>query len=397
MRLNHRTRASSSVVSRSGKGGELYIGLMSGTSIDAIDSAIVKCNNGKTTLVATREHSIPGKTRDRIARISASGEDEIEHLGRLDRELGNLFGEAALALLQQAKVDAQDIAAIGSHGQTIRHRPPSGLTHSEQSFTLQIGDPNTIAEQTGITTVADFRRRDIAAGGEGAPLAPGFHAAVFARPDINRAIVNIGGIANASILRGTELLAGYDTGPGNTLLDNWVLKQRGAPYDKNGNWAAEGEVIEPLLQMLLSHPYFKKTGPRSTGKEAFNLDWLNQCLATLPEIETRDVQATLAELTAVSIIKGIANSGIEIKEVYICGGGAHNTDLMRRLYNKLAPVVLDSTMAIGMHPDWVEAAAFAWLAHQTLEQLAGNAPVVTGAAGPRILGGIFPGNRILKD
>ncbi|MEH6569419.1 MAG: anhydro-N-acetylmuramic acid kinase [Halioglobus sp.] len=383
-------------MSRNDKGEDLYIGLMSGTSIDAIDSAIVKYQDGKITLVATREHSIPGKTRDRIAKISETGDDEIERLGRLDKELGILFGEATLALLQQAKLAAHDIAAIGSHGQTIRHRPPSGLTHPDQSFTLQIGDPNTIAEQTGITTVADFRRRDIAAGGEGAPLAPGFHAAVFAQPGINRAIVNIGGIANASILRGTDLIAGYDTGPGNTLLDNWILKQRGTPYDKSGNWAAEGLVSEPLLQILLSHPYFTKTGPRSTGKEAFNLDWLDQCLSTLPKMEARDIQATLAELTAASIVKGIANSGIEIEEVYICGGGAHNTDLMRRLYNELTPVVLDSTIAIGMHPDWVEAAAFAWLARQTLEQLAGNAPVVTGAAGPRILGGIFPGNTILK-
>lgn len=385
----HRTLVSSGAVT-------LYIGLMSGTSIDAIDSAIVEYKDGKPTLSATREHSIPQKTRDRIASISASGDDEIERLGRLDRELGILFADAALALLQEAKIEACDIAGIGSHGQTIRHRPPSGLTRPDQSFTLQIGDPNTIAERTGITTVADFRRRDIAAGGEGAPLAPGFHAAVFAQLGINRAIVNIGGIANASILSGTELLAGYDTGPGNTLLDNWILKQRGTPYDQNGNWAAEGDVSAPLLQILLGHPYFSQTGPRSTGKEDFNLNWLNQCLASLSEIHTQDVQATLAELTAVSIVDGIANSGIEIEEVYICGGGAHNTDLMRRLYNKLTPIVLDSTIAIGIDPDWVEAAAFAWLARQTLEQLAGNAPVVTGATGPRILGGVYPGNGVLR-
>jgi anhydro-N-acetylmuramic acid kinase len=380
----------------SGSGEHLYIGLMSGTSIDAIDSAIVAYKDGTPTLRATREHSIPQKTRSRIAEISASGDDEIERLGRLDRELGILFGDAALALLQEAKVAASDITGIGSHGQTIRHRPPSALAHPDQSFTLQIGDPNTIAERTGITTVADFRRRDIAAGGEGAPLAPGFHAAVFAQHGINRAIVNIGGIANASILRGTQLLAGYDTGPGNTLLDNWILKQCGTPYDRNGHWAAGGEVSAPLLQMLLGHPYFMQTGPRSTGKEDFNLTWLHKCLTSLPAITPQDIQATLAELTAASIVKGIASSGVEIEEVYVCGGGAHNTDLMRRLSNQLTPTVLDSTAAIGLDPDWVEAVAFAWLARQTLEYLAGNAPVVTGAAGPRILGGIFPGNSGLR-
>ena len=380
----------------SGNGEHLYIGLMSGTSIDAIDSAIVEYKDGTPTLRATREHSIPQKTRDRITEISARGDDEIERLGRLDRELGILFGDAALALLQEAKVEASDITGIGSHGQTICHRPPSALAHPDQSFTLQIGDPNTIAERTGITTVADFRRRDIAAGGEGAPLAPGFHAAIFAQHGINRAIVNIGGIANASILRGTQLLAGYDTGPGNTLLDNWILKQCGRPYDRNGHWAAGGDVNVPLLQMLLGHPYFMQTGPRSTGKEDFNLLWLNECLTSLSAITTQDIQATLAELTAISIVKGIASSGVKIEEVYVCGGGAHNTDLMRRLSKQLMPTVLDSTAAIGLDPDWVEAVAFAWLARQTLEHLAGNAPVVTGATGPRILGGIFPGNRGLR-
>jgi anhydro-N-acetylmuramic acid kinase len=248
---------------------------------------------------------------------------------------------------------------------------------------VQIGDPNTIAECTGITTVADFRRRDIAAGGEGAPLAPAFHAATFGRAGSNRAIVNIGGIANVSLLEGTELCKGFDTGPGNTLLDHWISREHGKPYDDEGNWAAEGKVNTALLQKLLLHPYLAMSGPRSTGKEIFNLAWLDSLLTELP--------STLAEFTAESIIHGLKENGLTLNEVYVCGGGAHNTDLMRRLYQKLGDTTLDTTMAIGMNPDCVEAAAFAWLAQQTLEGLAGNAPVVTGALGPRVLGGIFPG------
>jgi anhydro-N-acetylmuramic acid kinase len=372
----------------------LYLGLMSGTSLDAIDSAIIDCSDGEISLLATREHAIPDHTRARIAAISHGGESEIERMGVLDRELGQLFAEAAVELLRASDTAATDIAAIGSHGQTIRHRPPSGSEHPEESFTLQIGDPNTIAECTGITTVADFRRRDIASGGEGAPLAPAFHAAAFACTDINRAIVNIGGIANASLLSGTELKMGFDTGPGNTLLDHWIMHERGRRYDPGGDWAAEGEVVPALLQTLLLHPYLANTGPRSTGKEAFNLDWLDSCLAELPPLDPQNVQATLAEFTAETIARGVLGCGLKVDEVYVCGGGAHNTDLMRRLYHKLSPVTLDTTAVIGMDPDWVEAAAFGWLARQTLEGLAGNAPVVTGAAGPRVLGGIFPGRTL---
>ena len=369
----------------------LYLGLMSGTSLDAIDSAIIDCGGGEIRLLATREHAIPDRTRARIAAISQDGENEIERLGVLDRELGQLFAEAAVELLRAADTAATDIAAIGSHGQTIRHRPPSGLEHPRESFTLQIGDPNTIAECTGITTVADFRRRDIAAGGEGAPLAPTFHAAAFACTGINRAIINIGGIANASLLSGAELTMGFDTGPGNTLLDHWIMYERGRHYDSGGDWAAEGEVIPALLQTLLLHPYLARTGPRSTGKEDFNLDWLDSCLSELPPLDPQNIQATLAEFTADTIVRGLSDSGLRIDEVYICGGGAHNTDLMRRLYRKLGSATLGTTAAIGMDPDWVEAAAFAWLARQTLEGLPGNAAAVTGAAGPRVLGGIYPG------
>jgi anhydro-N-acetylmuramic acid kinase len=372
-----------------GAGKSLYIGLMSGTSVDAIDCAIIDCGGGAVALLATHEHPIPDKIRDDISRISHAGDDEIERMGRLDRTLGELFAESAVELLRSSGTRARDVIAIGSHGQTIRHRPPSSSKVGEASFTLQVGDPNTIAELTGITTVADFRRRDIAAGGEGAPLAPAFHAAAFSTPTSNRAIINIGGIANASLLRGGELIGGFDTGPGNTLLDHWISRAHGSRYDLDGAWAAEGEVVVALLQSLMQHPYLSKTGPRSTGKEAFNLNWLEQRLAELPPIDPRNVQATLAEFTAETICLGLSASALSVDEVYICGGGAHNTDLMRRLYRKLGSVLLDTTAAIGIDPDWVEAAAFGWLARQTMERLPGNASVVTGSAGERILGGIY--------
>ncbi len=369
--------------------GALYVGLMSGTSVDAIDSALVRCDGPDTELLATHEHPIPEETRHRIASLSQPGDDEIERMGALDRELGTLFAAATNQLLAISSTAASQVRAIGSHGQTIRHRPPSAPGDGKDYFTLQIGDPNTIAELTGISTVADFRRRDIAVGGEGAPLAPAFHAAAFARSNANRAIVNIGGIANISLLQGQELLGGYDSGPGNTLLDHWIERHRGVHYDRDGAWSAEGQVIEGLLNRLLSHPYFQLRGPRSTGKEAFNLAWLDSMLPGFEHAQAIDVQATLAELTAVTIASAINTTETGVSEVFVCGGGAHNTDLMRRIYHKLDPVSLATTQALGLDPDWVEAVTFAWLAHRTMEGLAGNAPAVTGARDFRILGGIY--------
>jgi anhydro-N-acetylmuramic acid kinase len=369
----------------------LYVGLMSGTSVDAIDSALVRCDSDGVAILTTHQHAIPSELKQRIAAISNSGSNEIERLGILDRELGLLFAEATNELLRAAKVRPAQVRAIGSHGQTIRHRPPSAAALAKESFSLQIGDPNTIAELTGITTVADFRRRDIAAGGEGAPLAPAFHAAALAKPGVNRAIVNIGGIANASFLEGTELQGGFDTGPGNTLLDHWILLHCGKSYDHNGQWAATGQVHQMLLDQLLAHPYFHKTGPRSTGKEEFNLTWLESNLVEFDKITSVDVQATLVELTCTSISRAIWNNLLNVTEIYICGGGAHNSHLMQRLAEQLAPATVASTSHIGMDPDWVEAAMFAWLASRTLEGLAGNSPTVTGAVGARVLGGIYPG------
>lgn len=364
---------------------------MSGTSVDAFDCALVRCRNGRVEILATHEHAIPSDIKKRIAALSHSGSDEIERVGVLDRELGLLFAEATMQLLASAKTQPCQVKAIGSHGQTIRHRPPSAATNGVVGFSLQIGDPNTIAEHTGITTIADFRRRDIAAGGEGAPLAPAFHAAVFATPGVNRAVVNIGGIANATFLEGTELRTGFDTGPGNTLLDHWIASHYGKSYDRDGKWSASGRVNQALLEKLLSHRFFNKVGPRSTGKEEFNLAWLASHLAMQDKIAPVDVQATLVELTSTSITRAISESPLKVSEIYICGGGSHNSHLMQRLAEQLAPATVKSTSVIGMDPDWVEAATFAWLASRTLEGLAGNSPVVTGAAAARVLGGIYPG------
>jgi anhydro-N-acetylmuramic acid kinase len=369
----------------------LYVGLMSGTSVDAIDSALVRCQHEGVEILATHQHTIPAKLKQQIAAISHSGADEIERMGILDRELGLLFAQATLQLLAESRIQPGQVKAIGSHGQTIRHRPPSAAPGNIASFTLQIGDPNTIAELTGITTVADFRRRDIAAGGEGAPLAPAFHAAALAKTGVNRAIVNIGGIANATVLTGTELQMGFDTGPGNTLLDHWIYRHQEEPFDWDGQWSATGQINPALLEQLLKHRYFQQEGPRSTGKEAFNLVWLDRNLEEFLDITAQDVQATLVDLTITSIVRAIQNCPLDVSEVYVCGGGAHNSYLMARLSAQMAPATVASTAAIGMDPDWVEAATFAWLASRTLGELAGNSQVVTGAAGARVLGGIYWG------
>ncbi len=369
--------------------GDLFVGLMSGTSMDAIDAVLTRLGESRFELVACHEQPIPSALRDRIHALSHPGDNEIERLGVLDRELAACFAEAVRSLLLQAGVKSGHVSAIGSHGQTVRHRPPSAAESPQAAFTLQLGDPNTIAELTGITTVADFRRRDIAAGGEGAPLVPAFHDYLFADSNQRRAVVNIGGIANVSLLVDGEV-TGFDTGPGNTLLDQWVYRHRGEHYDPLGAWAAEGELDQALLDALSQHPYLALAAPKSTGKEAFNLTWVDSVLAEFDGLSAQDVQATLAEFTALSIADGLARE--ELDAVYVCGGGASNTDLMRRLYQRLAPVELGTTTELGCDPAWVEAAAFAWLAWRTLEGLPGNVAAVTGAAGPRVLGAIYPGS-----
>jgi len=360
--------------------------------MDSIDAALVRIRDNELSLIDSLALPMPASVRLEIAALSRSGDCEVERLGQLDRRLGQLFAEACLALLAQSGVAPAQVRAIGSHGQTVRHRPPSAASGDQLAYTLQIGDPSTIAEITGIDTVADFRRRDIAAGGEGAPLAPAFHAAVFSKPGTPRAIVNIGGIANITLLHDGET-RGFDCGPGNTLLDHWIHRQRGQDYDRDGEWSAGGSVHNDLLQALLAHPYFNLPAPKSTGKESFHLDWVDSVLAGLGTVDPRDVQATLAELTAATVCDGIAASSIDVREVYVCGGGAANPDLMRRIQRRLGSVYVGTTGELGCDAAWVEAAAFAWLAQRTLERLAGNLPAVTGASGARVLGAVYPGKQ----
>lgn len=371
-------------------GVKLYIGLMSGTSADSIDAALVDLTSGSPQLIAT--HSADIRTlKPEIHALASCGENEIHRMGQLDRELGLRFAQATNELITQQKLSAADITAIGSHGQTIRHFPPSN--NDEHAYSLQVGDSNTIAQLTGITTVADFRRRDIALGGHGAPLVPAFHQAVFEKPGCPRAIVNIGGMANITLLPGdsspTSLL-GYDTGPGNALMDSWINQNLGQPYDKNGRWAAQGRVIGSLLQQMLETPYLSQPAPKSTGPELFNLSWLTKHLNQLPKASAVDVQATLLEFTAHTISEALRSHTPLATEVFVCGGGTYNTALIQRLETLLHPTLIASTEQLGIAPEWVEAVAFAWLAKQTLEGKPGNAPTVTGASKASILGAIYP-------
>lgn len=360
---------------------ELFIGLMSGTSLDGIDAVLVRFDADRPQLLAALTAPFEPALRQALLDLTQSGSDEIDRMGAADRALGLALAAAVQQLLERAGVSNTEIAAIGSHGQTIRHRPAGQL-----GFTLQIGDPATLVERTGITTVADFRRRDIAAGGQGAPLVPAFHQAIFGS-ERGRAIVNIGGMANVSLISRNALL-GFDTGPGNVLLDAWVERSLGQRMDADGAWAASGQVDAALLARLFADPFFALPPPKSTGRERFHLNWLTQQLDPSAKVADSDVQSSLSELTALSIAQAIVSAPIAVEEVYVCGGGAYNGDLLRRLADHLAPLPVMTTDQLGLAPEWVEAIAFAWLARQTLAGRPGNAPSVTGAAAPRILGAI---------
>lgn len=369
---------------------QLLIGLMSGTSMDSVDAAIVRFDDGAVELVATHEHELPTQLRDTLMELCDPGDNEIEKLGVADREVGSLFAEAVLQLLQNCGIEADKVRAIGSHGQTIRHRPPNADTPESRAFTLQIGDPNIIAATTGITTVADFRRRDMALGGQGAPLAPAFHRAVFSAAGQARAIINIGGIANITALNTDRGILGFDCGPASVMMDFWTREHLGQAYDVNGEWATGGCVDTVLLKRLLTEPYLKLAPPKSTGRELFKRSWLDAHLATLPHpVAAQDVQATLLEYTAQCIRLGLEQVGSEAANIYLCGGGAYNGALLARLRELHYPASVASTQALGIAPEWVEAAAFAWLAQQTLDGLPGNAAGVTGARTEAILGAIY--------
>lgn len=361
---------------------KLYIGVMSGTSLDGID--LVAVSFAPLRLHACLSVDFPADLRAALLALTQSGDDEIERMGRAEVAYAEVVSAAVLRLIDQNHLDKAHIAAIGSHGQTIRHRPAAG-------FSMQIGDPNLIAERTGITVVADFRRRDLAAGGQGAPLVPAFHQAVFQCAEQNRIILNLGGIANISVLPAgqPDAVYGFDTGPANLLMDAWCDLHTAKPYDADGAWGASGTVNEGLLAQLLGHAYFAQPIPKSTGREDFNLDWLQGQLVTFGAISAVDVQATLQALTAQSVAQAVQQTGLAGGALVLCGGGALNSALYNRLAAALPDWQLISTTALGLAPTWVEAAAFAWLARQRLQMQAGNLPRVTGAQGGRVLGAIY--------
>jgi anhydro-N-acetylmuramic acid kinase len=363
---------------------DLFLGLISGTSADGIDAVLMRFDPSLEQ-VAGRTFAYPEALRAAILGVSQSCDSTtLDELGELDAAIGEEFAKAATALLDSVAVPTQRVAAIGSHGQTLRHRPRAALP-----FTLQAGDPHRIAERCGITTVADFRRRDVAAGGQGAPLVPGLHAALFSCPDEDRAVLNLGGIGNFTLLPRSGVVQGFDTGPANGLLDAWGLLCRGQRFDRDGAFAREGRICPELLDALLDDPYFAQPPPKSTGRDHFHLSWLQQRLAILP-VADADVQATLVALSARSIGDALHSAQPATARVLACGGGVHNPVLMDALGEQFGACRLETTAAHGLDPDFVEAAAFAWLARETLAGRAGNVASATGASGPRVLGAIIP-------
>ncbi len=364
---------------------QYYIGLMSGTSMDGVDAVLVDFSDQQLKLIASHTLELPNRLLSGLQQICQSGCDEINRMGTLDRDVGKLFAQAVNELLEKAQIDKQQVIAIGSHGQTIRHMP-----NLEMGFTLQIGDPNTIATLTGIDVIADFRRKDIALGGQGAPLVPAFHQQHFAKVGSKRIVLNIGGISNITYLPGdASQVIGFDNGPGNTLIDYWVKQIKGDAYDHDGEWAASGKTDEKLLKQMLSHSYFSLSAPKSTGRELFNQAWLEQQTADFGYLDEADIQSTLLDLTCHSI----ANDCLKLTdeaELYICGGGAFNTELLKRLSALLPNYKVTSTSVLGIDPKWVEAIAFAWLAKRFTKGLSGNLPAVTGASREAVLGGLFP-------
>ena len=369
-----------------------YLGLMSGTSADGIDAALVRFAGGADTGTPLQAEVLAARTlpwdpaiRPRLVALGQGGAlESLDELGTLDAQVGEAFAQAALAVLGEAGLAPDAVAAIGSHGQTVRHRPAQAY-----AFTLQIGDAARIAERTGITTVADFRRRDVAAGGQGAPLLPALHRALLHDPGEHRAVLNLGGIANLTLLPATGDVRGFDTGPANALMDVWCHEHTGRPYDADGAWGASGSVDDALLSRLLDDAWFAAPPPKSSGREQFHRDWLATRLRGGES--AADVQATLRALTARTVADALRATQPLTQRVLVCGGGAHNPPLLQALREALPGVEVASTAAHGLDPDHVEAMGFAWLARETLAGRPGNLPAVTGAAGPRVLGAIHPG------
>lgn len=362
----------------------LTIGLMSGTSVDGVDAALCEFDSSGTMKIRqTIFHPYDVALRERIHGLCNNSAPPEKDVMKVDQELVECFTKAVNELLLKSNVAAADVSAIGSHGQTIRHCP-----ECDPPFSQQIGSAGALAQETGITTIGDLRNADLLAGGQGAPLAPGFHNAIFRSAKKNRVILNIGGIANVTLLPAdpAEPVIGFDTGPGNTLIDAWVRRSLGQAYDQDGRWARSGTVIPGLLQHLLKEPFFDLPPPKSTGRELFSDSWLMEKLQNFSEHRAEDIAATLVALTVSTIADAINRFAGDTDEVYVCGGGAHNRYLLEQLATTLAGPRLATTAELGIDPDWVEAAAFAWLARQTLLGLPGNLPEVTGASRPVVLG-----------
>ncbi len=360
--------------------------------MDAVDAALVRFEQDQTQVLACLSQPIAERLRRTLRTLTANS--PLGEVVRLDQCLGKVFAAAVEQLLEQGAVSRREVAAIGCHGQTVLHLPRGAVASS-----VQIADPNVLAWRTQITTVADFRRMDMAAGGEGAPLTPAFHAWQFQRPGRERAVLNIGGMANLTLLPGAEngTVIGFDTGPGNVLLDDWSMRWRNLPMDRNGDWAASGQCDERLLEVLLQDAYFSRAPPKSTGREYFHLGWLEQALQSLPApARAQDVQASLLQLSVRSVCRALRRHAPDCRELLVCGGGVHNRALMQALMEHMPAYKIDSTSAQGIHPDYVEAISFAWLARQRLALRTLDLRSVTGATGNTVLGGIYappPGTR----
>jgi anhydro-N-acetylmuramic acid kinase len=360
---------------------ELYVGLMSGTSLDGIDGVLVDCAGPGLRVLASDHARFEPTLRTQLLALQEPAAGELANACLAANLLSDAYARCVRRVLAAAGVSSGDVRAIGCHGQTVRHRPGDG-------YTVQLVNGARLAELAAAPVVCDFRSRDIAAGGEGAPLVPAFHRAVFHDPMRDRVVVNIGGIANVTFLPASGEVTGFDCGPGNALLDGWIERHRGLQYDDGGRWAAGGSVIAPLLERLLAQPFFARTPPKSTGRELVNLAWPESVLSGGEAAQ--DVQATLLELTAVAIARAIIDHCATAREVFLCGGGARNTRLVERIAARVSPRTVATTEALGIAPEWVEASAFAWLARQTVLGQPGNVPAVTGARGPRVLGAIYP-------
>jgi anhydro-N-acetylmuramic acid kinase len=362
-------------------GSELYAGIMSGTSLDGVDAALVEFTGEQIKLKDTHYQIYGQPIKDALLALQHPSNNELHQAQTIGNELANLYATAIAALLQTTSIAPAQVRAIGCHGQTVRHRPELG-------YTVQLGNAALLAELTGISVVSDFRSRDIAAHGQGAPLVPAFHDKVLRHPDIHRVIVNIGGIANLTNLPPHTPTSGFDCGPGNLLMDAWITRHYGKPYDENGVWAATGRVIPALLQKLLAEPFFHALPPKSSGRDLFNMNWLEKHLKG--NEAPADVQATLLALTSHTIADSVQRFCPGTEEIYLCGGGAHNSTLATSLKDKLPTCRIQLTDALGIPADWMEAIAFAWLARQAIHGKPASLPAVTGAHHSSILGAIYP-------